>query len=344
MPTIVTKTIKPGGGGDYTTLEAAEAALQSNLVTADQQLVLECYAGNVGLLEFTPGAWTVDATRNIVVTVHPSARHAGVYSTSGKAYLSGDLTAGPIEIQCGIVNFPNYTVIEWLQIEQTANESNVRGISNNNSIGCHIRYNIVKPNPASTTNWSAGAAGIYGGTDVAGNNYIYNNIVYGWNIITGNAGITTVNHASGKTYCYNNTVVGCDIGIKDTYNGIVAKNNLCSGNTTDFSSAFGTGSDYNASSDTSAPGASARISQTFTFANAGSKDYHLASGDAGAKTYGADLSADGNLAIAYDIDGQARSAPFDIGADQYVSATPPGRAAWKNMTRVAKRALAAARL
>jgi hypothetical protein len=81
---------------------------------------------------------------------------------------------------------------------------------------------------------------------------------------------------------------------------------------------------YCASGDATADdwgGAGNRISQTFTFANSGGDDFHLAYGDAGARNYGTDLSADGTYAFNDDIDKAVRGASWDIGFDEYVAYT-----------------------
>lgn len=56
-----------------------------------------------------------------------------------------------------------------------------------------------------------------------------------------------------------------------------------------------------------------------TFENAGAGDFHLGSGDTVAKDKGTDLSSDANLPIWNDIDGDARGATWDVGADEYIS-------------------------
>lgn len=79
-----------------------------------------------------------------------------------------------------------------------------------------------------------------------------------------------------------------------------------------------TGHSNNASTDSTAGGTSARINQTFTFVDAASDDFHLASTDAGAKDFG--LSDPGSGLYTDDIDGQTRTGSWDIGADEYVAA------------------------
>ena len=114
----------------------------------------------------------------------------------------------------------------------------------------------------------------------------------------------------GTAYFYNCTSI--DAGERGFYGQIgtmVVRNCLADGSITDFKEDTTLSGDYNAASDNSVdiPGVNSRINQTFTFVNAGNNDYHLASNDAGAKTFGADLSADGTFAFDDDIDGETRS-------------------------------------
>lgn len=84
----------------------------------------------------------------------------------------------------------------------------------------------------------------------------------------------------------------------------------------DFES-VGTGgglSDYNASSDTSAVGSNSRISQTFTFVDPTTYDFHLSASDGGARNFG--VTGPGGGFFSTDIDGQTRSGSWDIGADE----------------------------
>jgi hypothetical protein len=117
---------------------------------------------------------------------------------------------------------------------------------------------------------------------------------------------------------YNNTVSGCTIGItsfnSDGSSIVRYFNNVCDGNTTDFSGSFSnptTGT--NCSSDTSSPDGASFRSLTFTFESG--TDFHLASGDTGASGKGTDLSSDTYYPFSVDIDGDTRSA-WDAGADE----------------------------
>ena len=104
--------------------------------------------------------------------------------------------------------------------------------------------------------------------------------------------------------------------------GVRAKNLLVDCITTDFGTLHAD-SNYNASTDATAPGANSRISQTFTYENAVGLDYHLDSIDAGAKDFGTDLSGDATYPITLDVDGTTRSGSWDIGADELVTSGIP---------------------
>jgi len=75
----------------------------------------------------------------------------------------------------------------------------------------------------------------------------------------------------------------------------------------------GTG-DYNAASDTTAPGANSRNSQTFTFEDAANDDYRITDADTGAKGFG---SPEGDAwDYGFDIAGTAWKATPSIGANE----------------------------
>lgn len=78
MPTI--STIKPAGGGDYTTLQAWWDAVKSQ-TTAQWA---ECYAGELGKLDLTGGAMTPTAAEYIRIYSPLSQRHTGQTGTGPK--------------------------------------------------------------------------------------------------------------------------------------------------------------------------------------------------------------------------------------------------------------------
>jgi hypothetical protein len=123
MTTTEIKTIMPGGGGDYTSLNAWDLAERANtyptipngdLVAADKIKVAEVYGtGNclTGTIPFSAG-WTTDTTHYLEIRAAAGHKHTGVWSTS-KAYGS---TAG-LGISTSTVDMH----ITGMQLECTAN-------------------------------------------------------------------------------------------------------------------------------------------------------------------------------------------------------------------------------
>jgi hypothetical protein len=124
-----------------------------------------------------------------------------------------------------------------------------------------------------------------------------------------------VGPCSNLSACMNKTV--CDYGYVENY-GSLWINNIATGNTLGFVGSGASGSDYNAEDDgNGAPGSNSRSGTTFTFADAANRDYHLTSGDAGAKDYG--MGTTPKTYFTNDIDGGNRPATdgdWDIGADE----------------------------
>lgn len=78
--------------------------------------------------------------------------------------------------------------------------------------------------------------------------------------------------------------------------------------------AVSTSCDYNSFSGAfSTGGAHDRQEQTFSFADEGGLDFHLAAGDTGAKDWGVDLSGDSIFPVTIDADGNPRTGTWDIG-------------------------------
>ena len=168
------------------------------------------------------------------------------------------------------------------------------------------------------------------------NTLIYNNIIANMSCPIS---AFTARQASGitttkKQYIYNNTIYNITsadaestgaYGIKSSDATAVIKNNICmnvstvAGTAACFSVA-GSLSDYNVSSDATAPGtnkATGKTAYTDYFADHANGDFHLKNTSLALfGLSGADLSA----TFTTDIDGVTRSAPWDIGADQYIAA------------------------
>ncbi|MBT1070884.1 DUF4091 domain-containing protein [Pelotalea chapellei] len=151
---------------------------------------------------------------------------------------------------------------------------------------------------------------------------IYNNIIYDF-VGTSAAGIETAGSGGLKTVnIFNNTIAGCTTGINKIQGNLLAKNNLLTGNQKAAAGIFASGTNYNATnlpsmgySVTGAGNANDRVAQAFLFRAA--KDYHLSATDIGAKDRGNNLET----AFKTDAEGETRSIPWDIGADEFVPKT-----------------------
>ncbi|KPJ58221.1 MAG: hypothetical protein AMJ46_14500, partial [Latescibacteria bacterium DG_63] len=149
-----------------------------------------------------------------------------------------------------------------------------------------------------------------------------------WNTIAYNHGSRGFYFRDVTAYCYNCTAYNnADYGFhRDNASvggTVILKNCISMGHTSnDYAGTFDASSDYNMSSDASAPGDHSltlhnkSASDNFVSISAGSEDLHL--------KYGADAIGKGiNLSSSFttDIDGQVRSNPWDIGADEYFEDT-----------------------
>ena len=297
MATEVVKIVDTGGSGDYSSLSAWEAGEQRDLVTADEIAVADCRCttGAADTTAVTIEGWTTDSTRYIKIWTNPAQgyRHSGKW----------DITAYRIIVTNGsaLRIMEEYTDVIGLQIDCTNKSSGSNGLFMDRDY-IYISKCIVQ-------NCERGLKPASSST-----------IAYMWNTIIINCwrAIDNDDDTSDTQYAYNITAIGSD------YHGIlrcVAKNCLCKGYTTCF---FGlaSNSDYNSSDDSTGDnwGSNGRANQTFTFVDEANGDYHLDVSDAGAKDYGIDLSSDLYLAFTDDIDGDTRSAPWDIGADEYIAA------------------------
>lgn len=309
MATTVNKTIK-SAGGDYTSLNAWEAANQGDLVAADEIRQAECF-DFADTSFITIDGSTTDATRYMRVYGAAGDEAQMPFSTSSYRLQPSD---GNV-----LVLSDDYIRVERIQITCNATSSARSCVLVNNrdirlvgvllrNTGTQANCGVKMQEPASQTSYCINCVAINTGTGSAD----------GFQANGGGA------NATGRFY--NCTAIGWNNGFNKNARIGIAKNCLSYGNSgSDFAGTWDTGSDYNASEDaTASVGANSRINQTFTFVNAGSGDYHLSSSDAGAKDHGVDLSADANFPFSTDFDGETRSGTWDIGADEIVSSTITG--------------------
>lgn len=119
MPTVVNKNIKPGGGGDYTSLAGFTAALPASLVTADQQWNAFLYNDSEYAEQLTVGSATQDATRFVLVTAAAgqSFQDSATVRTNGLRYnVSNGVGIRFNNNYANMGNVVNFTQVTRLQI------------------------------------------------------------------------------------------------------------------------------------------------------------------------------------------------------------------------------------
>lgn len=278
------------------------------------------------------GAATIDgsvssATNYIKIYTPTSERHLGVYNTS-KYRIETTNNTIPLVVKDPFVRVDGLQF--YLQSSNAANPRIVQFYATGGTVGevannvVYFTNNIIRGHTNSTQTGFEGVQ-IYQAGSGTSNAYVYNNLIYDI-VSSGDAAETglDVNDSAFNFYIYNNTFVG--IGARGITAGAsttkTMRNNLFSGSgTIDINGTVNDTSGNNSTTRASigytcSPGACSgdRTSQTFTFVNSGASDWHLASTDAGARNYGAELSG----TFTTDIDGQTRpgESVWDIGMDE----------------------------
>lgn len=315
MPAIVKKTVM-ASGGDYSSLAAWEAGEQRDLVALDQIAVAECHAFEDVQYRLDINGWTTSAVCFLRITAAPDAR-AGANFDGTRYVLRGRGST------CSV----SYTVFDGIQIVIGYNAHNNVGIQiDKYAVEVTVRDCYIRCDGSYNTTYGNNQIGIHGGTDATGNRYFINTVVEVFSVAgyTGLKGIRTVKHGSGNSYVYNCTVYGCEEGVRDGYGDLVVINTVAQNCGVCFGGSFAPGSGFNASSDATAPGINTKPNTAVAFLNTAGRDFHLVESDTGARGAGTDLAADPRYAFSTDIDGQTRTAPWDIGADQHVTQTADG--------------------
>jgi hypothetical protein len=311
MPTTLTYIIDPdnGPGADYTSLAAAEAALQANFVTADVIKVLECRSSG-GTADTTAATFTgstTDATRYWQIQSSGANRHAGIWDASKYRLSTAAATA---------LNLSQaYTRVVGLQII-TITSAHCVSLG---AEGCRVEKSILQINSGANDRAVATAAAV--------SVYCYNNLI----LVSTSRGISCTT-ASATLYDENNTIISVSggTGLQISNGTHIARNNIVSGfgNTNSYVGTFAAGTDNNTTDGTDAIGTGSNnsTSQTFTFTNSAGGDYSLASGDTGARDKGTLLSAISS-GFTDDIKGNPRDASgaIDCGCFEFQSATNPIR-------------------
>ena len=109
---VVTHTVNPDGGADYTSLSAWDATENGNLVTGarDGEIATAvCHTGgSADTTAFDLDGWTTDADGYCSITIDSAHRHAGVWDANKYRLIAANWHA--IQI------YEDYTRIDGLQI------------------------------------------------------------------------------------------------------------------------------------------------------------------------------------------------------------------------------------
>ena len=299
MATIVISII-PSGGGDYTTLSAAESGARStysNLVADGNSIIfrLNESASVGGAVTF--GAWTTDSTHTITIDVPMAYRHNSTRGSGARIVLTGGYQTG-ITTSCGNV------FINGLAIDAAGGAG---------SCAFYNVYDNVVLNGCLFYN-SAQHTYYHNGQSLSHTLTLINCMAYGGAA----SGCFSTN--GGEIYAYNCTFINNSTGMRsDGYNWIWAKNCYCGNNSAaDYSiNAEGHVVITNSfSSDGSLSTTIATIANChFTNSGAGTENIHI---DLTSSLHaaGTDLSADAHYGVATDFEGTARPTTPSIGADE----------------------------
>ena len=290
--------------------------LPANLVTDGNSYVIHC-KGSAADTTNVSISKTTDSSHYLTIQTDAADRFSGKWDTS-KYRLDLTSAANGIDIVAP------YTNLIGIPVRLTTNTSFLPVVNIGHSASVQMSYCYVEY-VGSGVCPCLGLSGYYATGFRAWNSILVNRTTYSSTSASSAVIYMGDNSATAETLTfYNCTVIGTrwGINISPGSNKVVVCKNVLVQSTLDaftIGSNAWTGSDYNAANSAAATGgAHDRVSQTFTFVNAGAGDYHLDAADAGARTYG--VTDPGSGLFSDDIDGQTRSAPWDIGADQYVAA------------------------
>jgi hypothetical protein len=293
-----------------------------NLTASNEVWNLACYADATDSTAVDFNGWTTDATRYIRIftptaasEVGTSQRHNGTWTSGYQLSVSNatclSLHANDVVVEGLRIRTPNLASYGVCAIYFFGNAGNYR-----------VSKCLFRGDSSAAYDWNLGLeleAGVGAGTVRAWNNVFFN--------FNGNlSSAIEIANTAWTVYFYDNTIYGCWAGIIQTeVDHLVAKNVVIqnSGSYAFGGGSYAAGSDYNVTDDGDAPGANSKQYTSVSFVAPGTFDFHLTAGDTGARDSGTDLSTDANLPFSDDLDGQARSAPWDAGADEVVTGGSP---------------------
>lgn len=204
MATTVVKTIKPAGGGDYTSLNDFESSERQDLTSTDVILVAEIYGGGnclTGPVTFSAANWTTDNTRYIIVRAASSAKHIGVYDTN-KAYGETALTSTGALLEVGV----DYFRVDGMQFRKTDINTGSRWVIRMTASGGNSRFIVERCILINTGN-NESVMRLFGGGISDGSHVVKNNAILNRGGNLGFEGQGTFANPS-DIRLYNNTIIG----------------------------------------------------------------------------------------------------------------------------------------
>jgi len=301
MPTTSIKSIR-SSGGDYTTITAWESAQQGDLVAADEVRVAECYNdwGTSGLADYLDfNGWTTDSTRYAIIRAATGEGHDG---TEGTGFVWA--TASTPATRHAIIRGTNKIQFDRIEFQDSGSYAPDYVIYDLNT-GTVLIDNCLfrdcdKPLLA------------FGNNSIVRNSVFYD---YASRIMS---------YATSTVTFYNCTIVN------KTYTDTLLFRNGSYYNCVAYSAQTHTSGvwysdcsgDYNAGSDTSAPGANSIDSQTtgdLDFVDYTNNDFHI---ESTSTLVGAGFAYGGMAAT--DIDGDSWETSPAIGFDEPAAAPAGG--------------------
>ena len=299
-----------GGGCDYTTLQAAETAIQQDLVANDSAITFEiqnAWTSPDGQTTFS--GWTCDATRFFTVTAVGAARATATFSTTAwRAESAFD----------ALLTNEDFAVFDGLQARLTTTDASARNGIGGNGLSNTIKNCFVKGSTGSAIDGISVIKSTTTGTVVR------NNVVIDFPAV----GINISSAATGGVKADNNTIENCGTGVSTSAEDGIIRNTIFLNVTTPISGSPNTTtlSEENWTDNASITytgcgscGTGDQLSQSDPFEDLAGENYLLASGSTPIDA-GKDLSGDFTDAIG----GKTRDANFDKGADEFIAAAPAG--------------------
>lgn len=301
---VITKTVKPSGG-DYTSLTAWDAGEATNLVTAGNSHVLECYKGDYGAgggvnytkeLVDVASPWVCGASNTLTLTVPQAERHTGKPLSSG-VYTGFAIRSTNTSFAIVLAINVTYVTVDGFIID--CDSKQVSGISANYSnfvvkncisIKSSTGYGIKYQSPGmGYNNLAIDCYRGYQFPEYTAGFYCYNCGAQGSSAPANNIGFLLQSGVGSGTTVKNCWAQGHAVGWNISNANAVVQ--YCASDLEDLPSQTGN-----------------RENQTFTFVDAANDYFQPAANDAAIKGYGVDLSG----TFTTDILGNTR-ATWDVG-------------------------------